>query len=166
MIWSTEDLCDMIMQGKDIWNLPGVLVDQQIDLASLCEVAAHDAPALRSWAHAGAEILDAVEYDSQQQRQWLMPDHYRDIDIAALVLDRCTTQDQLQRAGQELLMYQQRDMMDLLRYLHYLVETMRTAGVVWGVGRGSSVASYVLYVLGVHKVDSLFYDLDPAEFLR
>jgi DNA polymerase III alpha subunit len=34
------------------------------------------------------------------------------------------------------------------------------------VGRGSSVASYVLYLLGVHRIDSMFYDLDPSEFLR
>ena len=38
--------------------------------------------------------------------------------------------------------------------------------VIWGVGRGSSVASYVLYKLGVHRVDSMYYDLDPQEFLR
>jgi len=38
--------------------------------------------------------------------------------------------------------------------------------VIWGVGRGSSVASYVLYLLGVHRIDSMFYDLDVAEFLR
>jgi DNA polymerase III alpha subunit len=38
--------------------------------------------------------------------------------------------------------------------------------LIWGVGRGSSVASYVLYKLGVHRIDSLYYDLDPAEFLR
>jgi DNA polymerase III alpha subunit len=38
--------------------------------------------------------------------------------------------------------------------------------MIWGVGRGSSVASYVLYLLGVHRIDSMFYDLDPSEFLR
>ena len=38
--------------------------------------------------------------------------------------------------------------------------------VIWGVGRGSSVASYVLYKLGIHRVDSMFYELDIDEFLR
>jgi DNA polymerase III alpha subunit len=38
--------------------------------------------------------------------------------------------------------------------------------VIWGVGRGSSVASFVLYKLGVHRVDSLYYNLDINEFLR
>jgi len=43
---------------------------------------------------------------------------------------------------------------------------MRNNHVIWGVGRGSSVASYVLYKLGVHRIDSLFYDLSVDEFLR
>jgi len=55
---------------------------------------------------------------------------------------------------------------NLLRYLKYLVDTMKSNNIIWGVGRGSSVASYVLYLLGVHRVDSMYYDLDPTEFLR
>ncbi len=57
-------------------------------------------------------------------------------------------------------------MFDLLRYLVYLVDVMKQNQVIWGVGRGSSVASYVLYLLGVHRIDSMFYDLDVTEFLR
>ena len=38
--------------------------------------------------------------------------------------------------------------------------------VLWGVGRGSSVASYALFLIGVHKIDSVKYDLDWREFLR
>ena len=63
-------------------------------------------------------------------------------------------------------MFQERGLFDLLRYLKFLVDVMRQNNVIWGVGRGSSVASYVLYLLGVHRIDSMFYDLDPAEFLR
>jgi DNA polymerase III alpha subunit len=68
--------------------------------------------------------------------------------------------------GHELLLYQERGLFDLLRYLKYLVDTMHDNHVIWGVGRGSSVASYVLYLLGVHRIDSMYYELDPAEFLR
>jgi DNA polymerase III alpha subunit len=63
-------------------------------------------------------------------------------------------------------MYQERGLMDLLRYLKYLVDVMRANRVVWGVGRGSSVASFVLYKLGVHRINSLHYELDSTEFLR
>jgi DNA polymerase III alpha subunit len=64
------------------------------------------------------------------------------------------------------LMFQERNLFDLLRYLKYLVDTLRANNMIWGVGRGSSVASYVLYLLGVHRIDSMFYDLDAREFLR
>jgi DNA polymerase III alpha subunit len=57
-------------------------------------------------------------------------------------------------------------MFDLLRYLKYFVDTMRKNSVLWGLGRGSSVASYVLYLLGVHRINSLYYDLDIKEFLK
>ena len=95
-----------------------------------------------------------------------MPDRYKQLDIAELVLSKCTTAEQLQRCGEELLLYQERDLFNLLRYLVYLVDIMKDNHIIWGVGRGSSVASFVLYKLGVHRIDSLYYDLDPAEFLR
>ena len=65
-----------------------------------------------------------------------------------------------------MLLYQERDLFNLLRYLKYLVDVMTANRVIWGVGRGSSVSSYVLYKLGVHRIDSLYYKLDVGEFLR
>ena len=95
-----------------------------------------------------------------------MPQEYKDIDIAEHVLGMCKTSAELQRVGHELLLFQERDLFNLLRYLRYLVDVMKQNNVIWGVGRGSSVSSYVLYLLGVHRVDSMFYELDPEEFLR
>jgi DNA polymerase-3 subunit alpha len=95
-----------------------------------------------------------------------MPEKYKQLDIAEHVLSLCTTDVELQRCGQELMLFQERNLFDLLRYLVYLVDVMRENRLIWGVGRGSSVASYVLYKLGVHKINSLYYELDPAEFLR
>ena len=95
-----------------------------------------------------------------------MPDEYKDLDIAKHVLSLCNTNAELQRCGAELLLYQERDLFDLLRYLKYMVDLMTANKVVWGVGRGSSVSSYVLYKLGVHRIDSLYYNLDIEEFLR
>jgi DNA polymerase III alpha subunit len=62
--------------------------------------------------------------------------------------------------------YKSRNMLDLLRWLKYFVDTCEKEGVVWGIGRGSSVASYILYLIGVHSVDSIKYNLDWQEFLR
>lgn len=110
--------------------------------------------------------IDVAQYHKENQSNWRMPDRYKQLDIAKHLLDLCKTDAELQRVGKELLLYQERGMFDLLCFLVYIVDTMRTQGVVWGVGRGSSVASYVLYLIGVHKIDSLYYDLDIAEFLR
>jgi DNA polymerase III alpha subunit len=82
------------------------------------------------------------------------------------VLNLCESEAALQRVGEELLLYQARDLFDLLRYLKFLVDIMKQHNLIWGVGRGSSVASYVLYLLGVHRIDSIHYNLDIAEFLR
>lgn len=105
-------------------------------------------------------------FDHMQQQTWHMPTEYLQLDIAQHILDLCTTQEELQRVGEELLLYQERDLFNLLRYLKYFVDTMRKNNVVWGLGRGSSVASYILFLLGVHKINSLYYDLPIEEFLK
>jgi DNA polymerase III alpha subunit len=50
--------------------------------------------------------------------------------------------------------------------MKYIVDTLRKNQIVWGVGRGSSVASYALYLIGVHKIDSVKYDLPIGEFFK
>jgi DNA polymerase III alpha subunit len=124
--------------------------------------------------HAELDLLDSYhnidmsveEFDRVLQSNWRMPVEYKELDIAAYVLGLCQQEHELQRLGQELLLYQERDLFDLLRYLKYLIDTLRKNNVVWGVGRGSSVASYVLFLLGIHKIDSLYYNLDIDEFLK
>jgi hypothetical protein len=106
------------------------------------------------------------EFDRIQQSNWYMPKEYKELDIVEHILSLCKTDPELQRVGEELLLYADRDLIDLLRYLKYFVDTMRSNNVVWGLGRGSSVASYVLYLLGVHKINSMYYDLDIREFLK
>jgi DNA polymerase III alpha subunit len=95
-----------------------------------------------------------------------MPLEYYDLDIAKWVLDQCKNEEELQRAGDELIKFQERNMFVLLQYLKYLVDTMRKNNIIWGVGRGSSVASYVLYLIGIHRINSLYYDLSIDEFLK
>ena len=113
------------------------------------------------------ELDTSVEdFHKNNQSQWNMPEKYKSLDIAKYILNLCKTDRELQRVGKELLLFQERNMFDLLRFLVYIVDVMREHDIVWGVGRGSSVASYVLYLIGIHKIDSIFYDLDIEEFLR
>jgi len=124
--------------------------------------------------HAELDLLDSYhnisqtveEFDNILQRNWHMPAEYQELDIASYVLGLCQQENELQRVAQELLLYQERNLFNLLKYLKYLVDTLRKNNIVWGVGRGSSVASYVLFLIGVHKIDSLYYNLDIEEFLK
>jgi DNA polymerase III alpha subunit len=112
-------------------------------------------------------LADSIEeFDQRFQTKWHMPDEYKELDIAAYVLGLCNADHELQRVAEELLLYQERDLFNLLRYLKYLVDTLRKNNLVWGVGRGSSGASYVLFLLGVHKINSIYYDLPIEEFLK
>lgn len=165
MIWNQQDLMDLVMQGRDVMAMAQVCVDDDVDVSTLVQNVT-DVGNIMTWRSATDPGLDRREFDQQQQSRWHMPQQYQDLDIAQHVLDLCGSQAELQRAAQELLMYQQRDMMDVLRYMKYLVDTLRDNQIIWGVGRGSSSASFVLYLLGVHRINSLEYDLDPGEFLR
>jgi DNA polymerase III alpha subunit len=110
--------------------------------------------------------ISPEEFHTQRQSQWLIPDEYKDLDVAEWLIERCKTEQEMQRVADELALFQQHAMEDVLRFLIYMTSTLREAGVWWGVGRGSSVASYCLYLIGVHKVDSIKFGLDIREFIR
>lgn len=164
MIFDQQDICDLLMQGQDIINMKGLIVDKSVSLEPAADIL-EDVPTFIQYNEL-ADSLTTEEFDHRCQNNWFMPQEYKDLDIAKHVLDLCKTDAELQRAGQELMMYQERNLFDLLKYLTYLVDVMRQNNLIWGVGRGSSVASYVLYLLGVHRIDSMYYELDPGEFLR
>jgi DNA polymerase III alpha subunit len=163
-IYNKQDVLDVIYQGRT--NSVGqMFVD--IDDAELDKFNrfAKEAGATELRPYQTLDITQE-ELDQALQSNWLMPEEYKQLDIAKWVLDQCQSQEALQRVGEELLEFQRRDMMDLLRWMKYFVDTCRANNVVWGVGRGSSVASYVLYKIGVHRINSMKYNLDWQEFLR
>ena len=110
--------------------------------------------------------IDITSFDSLNQHSWLMPLEYKEYSVASYLLGLCTTAEETARVELELKLFEEHNMMDLLRFLKYMVDKFRENTILWGVGRGSSVASYCLYLLGVHKINSLKYDLDIKEFLR
>jgi len=162
MIFDEADLVDQLMQGNQ--QFAGYTVDHTVNL-SAAQGLLENVPSFVNYDRS-VENMSTKQFDQQCQQNWYMPEEYKTLDIAELVLSQCHTDEELQRCGQELLLYQERNLFDLLRYLKYLVDIMTQHQVIWGVGRGSSVASYVLYKLGVHRIDSLYYNLDVTEFLR
>ena len=96
---------------------------------------------------------------------WNIPKEYADMDIEGFLVSVCPKEN-YERLIKELDLYQKNNMISVLRAMKYVVDTLRANNVVWGVGRGSSVASYVLYLIGVHKIDSIKYKLPIEEFFK
>jgi DNA polymerase III alpha subunit len=162
-VYSKTDILDIIYQGKvDLLGNMLVDIDQsELDQFNLAAQEAGESP-LRSYAPLSIDIRD---FDQSLQSDWLMPDEYKQLDIEDYLVHVCPKEN-YQRLIEELQEYRSRNMLNLLRWLKYFVDTCRANNVLWGVGRGSSVASYTLYLIGVHKIDSLKYNLDWREFLR
>jgi len=107
---------------------------------------------------------------------WIIPDEYNTLDVSNWVTNKhkqvikdlslTDIQQRNNRIVQELEKFHEFDLISVLRTIIYVINTLTEHNVVWGVGRGSSTASYVLYVIGVHDVDSYLYDLDINDFLH
>jgi len=159
---TSEELCELLYQDPNV-DISKIFVEDPDKFNNAVKNFYSDLPILKLY---NLGSIDIEKFDLDCQSNWTMPDEYKNLDIAQWILDQCQTQEELQRVGEELLLYQERDLFSLLKQLKYIVDTWRTNNIVWGVGRGSSVASYVLYLLGVHRINSLYYDLDVGEFLR
>ena len=107
-----------------------------------------------------------TEYDKNHQAQWFMPDEYYYFDVKLFCLNKCRSLIEINRVNEEFTEYEERGFIKLLQWLKYFVDTCTEQNVLWGVGRGSSVSSYILYLIGVHRIDSIKYNLDWREFLR
>ena len=116
--------------------------------------------------HINNERLDYPILPAEiNSKNWFIPKDYCP-DLMVMLYDQCETDEQRDRVSQELELFIKNGMYDVLHVMKYIVDTLRENNIVWGVGRGSSVASYVLYLIGVHKVDSIKYNLPIEEFFK
>lgn len=161
--FSNRDLVDMIYSGH-IDKCHVVLCEPSDDIDKFNSAMKEQGlPELTKYIPLD---VDQKTFDGACQSEWFMPEEYKNINVHYFVTGRCKTNEELTRAIEELAEFEKRGLFDLLRYMIYLVDYMRENNIVWGVGRGSSVASYVLYLIGVHRVNSIKYNLDWREFLR
>ena len=121
-----------------------------------------------------AQYLDRVEAEHLNYPQiknnvdkdhWFIPLEYQNMDIEEFLVSQCPEQN-YDRLVKELELFRQNDMIPVLKTMKYIVDTLRANNIVWGVGRGSSVASYVLHLIGIHKIDSVKYNLPIDEFFK
>ena len=157
-----QEAFDALYSGK-ITSLENVYIDNPSQYNVARDVNADKIPQLKSMTES---FDDISAWDQKNQTAWYMPDEYKNFNIIEFLLDKTTNEEEYQRVVKELDLFYQYDMIDVLKYIKYLVDTMRHNKIVWGVGRGSSVSSYILFLIGIHKIDSLKYDLDIREFLK
>ena len=106
------------------------------------------------------------EFDKKNIDNWHMPDKYYQINVLEWLLDKCQTDEEKMRVQTEYDMFEKKQFIRVLQFLIYFIDTLRANNIVWGVGRGSSVASFCLFLIGVHKINPLLYNLNITEFLR
>jgi DNA polymerase III alpha subunit len=159
-IFEEKDIFDAIYQGYKFSGDPLIVKERTDELINL-----ENQIGTKFLLSSNAEI-SIEEFDALNQTNWFMPDEYKQYDIVDWLYCECKTIEQKDRVTEELKAFAERDMILLLKWLKYFVDTMTKNNIVWGVGRGSSVASYVLFLMGVHNIDSLKYNLDWHEFLR
>ena len=161
-VFNEREICDILYRNPDA-DLSTYNLKDPTQYNSAIKTNYSDLTTLEQLPN--IDVLPEV-WHQQNQQMWNMPEAYQQFDIAQWVLNECKNDAEIQRAGAELLIYAERNLLDMLCYLKYLVDTMRDNNIVWGVGRGSSVASFVLHKIGVHRINSLYYDLDFNEFMR
>jgi len=111
-------------------------------------------------------MLDyTIEHDKNHEL-WVYDPAYDKINLEDYFLNKCSNEEQMDRVKYELGLYEEYNMTKLLRCMIWLVDYFEENNIFWGLGRGSSVSSYCLYLLGLHLVDSIKYDLDVNEFLK
>lgn len=160
-IFTEQDLFNSLYQGYE-FNVNDTMLVERTDAVKQLE------------SQLGFKFLEpydthfeVADYDKACQSNWFMPEEYKTLDIEEWLYGQIPPWDpEHTRVEEELAAYKERNMLDLLRWLKYFVDTCTENNIVWGVGRGSSVSSYVLYIIGVHQINSIKYNLDWREFLR
>ena len=144
-----EQGIELLYRGRDITQVPFKDIEQYNSVAAILDLE---------------PITDHVVIS----KQFNIPQHYLELDVEQHIRNLVAPADAKRKARveQELELFRTRNLLPVLQLLIYIVDTMRKHNLVWGVGRGSSVASYCLYLIGVHKIDSVKYNLNIREFLK
>jgi DNA polymerase III alpha subunit len=160
-IFNEADIFDALYVGHQE-ALSKIIAEDNSEILKFCELSNIKFTKLDPSTY----DLSVEEYDKLLQKEWFMPTDYYNFDIEQYCISKCSNHDEHTRVTNELAEYKNRGMIPLLQWLKYFVDTCIANNIVWGVGRGSSVSSFVLFLIGVHKIHSIKYNLDWQDFLR
>jgi DNA polymerase III alpha subunit len=167
--FTPDQLMDYILNGGEITN--------GIHVSALTED-------IKSYNKLYPNLTVNVKRDLEHlDHTWKIPEAFKSINITKFVgekmmqeitrrenLGKSLTDDEVNarvdRIETELALFKQNDMSIILKAIIYIIDVFKRNGVVWGTGRGSSCCSYILYLIGLHSVDSVKYELDLKEFFK
>lgn len=164
VVLTDAEILELLYNGYDV--TPDVLVEQSSDIDTYnkwCQFFGKPDDKLNIYSPLD---ISPEEFHTQRTSEWLMPEEYKAINLEEWLFEKCTRVDEIERVQLEMELFKKYEMEDLLRFMIYMVENLRESKIWWGVGRGSSVSSYCLFLIGVHKIDSIKYELDIREFIR
>lgn len=155
----TEDqLCDRMLSGMPVDNCFVEELSRNIKRYNLISETPLD-----------------VKYNNRDiDPTWDIPEEYLNIDIREYCINKVReminseayNDAAMSRIEYECQLIKNLNMSDLFRSIIFLIDYFKQNNIVWGVGRGSSCASYVLYLFGLHCVDCLVFNIDAKEFFR
>ena len=161
VIFSEQDAIDLLYTDPD-FNISKLFFDQTDQYTSSLKELGIDLPIINT-----APSRESLkEFDEKNINNWHMPEKYYQINVLEWLLDKCQNDKERSRVQMEYDLFEQKRFIRVLQFLIYFINTLRANNMVWGVGRGSSVASFCLFLIGVHKINPMFYNLDITEFLR
>jgi len=161
VIFSEQDAIDLLYTDPNFDISKLFFEDTEKYTASLKELGI-DLPVINTAPN--RESLK--EFDGNNINNWHIPEKYYHIDVLEWLLAKCQNDDERARVQMEYMLFEQKEFVKVLQFLIYFIDTLRANNIVWGVGRGSSVSSFCLFLIGVHKISPLLYNLDITEFLR
>ena len=151
----SEAIMELMYQDKDLSNYNFIVDEQNLD-TKLYNSNSFD----KKLSNADYKPVNIKE----RRNQWFYPND--ELDLLAFFAKMCKTDEERVRVENELHHFKEKDLEKFLRFCIYLAVVLKQEGIVHGVGRGSSCACFLLYLLGINKVNPLLYGLEIEEFLK
>lgn len=135
----------------------------------------HVTPDVKSYnLLADQPITEKVKLDVNGIRpeEWNIPESYKTMDLDSYFAEKLNDWEGQQRdlraarVERELAAFREEDMEIVLRLMIHIVDTLESNNAVWGIGRGSSVSCFLLFLIGVHDIDSVQYQLNFSDFMK
>jgi DNA polymerase III alpha subunit len=161
VVASYDQAIEVLMSGRDL-NIVNVQASPELERYNeFCRMFDKTDEIIRP-VEPMAETPEV--YHAHRSQEWISK-----VDSSQLwddLLAKCETTIERERFVMELEEFGKRGMIEVLVQLDAMIKELDSANVVRGVGRGSSVASFILYLMGVHFINPIAYNIDVGEFLK